>query len=136
MNGQKRLSVLVCVTGQYDCDRLITVGHNLAVEKNWDLHVLFVHKPIPDYAYLGSEIEYLYRITAELGSDMTIMFNENASQTAVDYAKKVHAKQLITGMHDSTPNNFVFSFCELAPHIPVTMVTKENFVCSMDAKYV
>ena len=32
MSAEKKSSVLVCVTGQYDCDRLIEAGFERAVE--------------------------------------------------------------------------------------------------------
>lgn len=39
MNAVKKPSVLVCVTGQYDCDRLIEAGFEHAAEFGMDLHV-------------------------------------------------------------------------------------------------
>ncbi|MGN0558586.1 MAG: hypothetical protein ACI4IS_03940 [Acutalibacteraceae bacterium] len=136
MKSDKKPSVLVCVTGQYDCDRLIREGYNTAVEQNLELHVLMVHKPISDYAFLGAEAEYLYRVTKELGSDMTLMFSDNPAQTAVDYAKSIHAKQLVTGMSDGSPNNFVYTVSTLAPHLPIKMVSKDNIVYTYDVKFV
>lgn len=126
MRHSKKPSVLVCVTGQYDCDRLIAAGFELAVDKGCGLHVLCVHRPVSNVGFLSEEIEYLYQTSKDLGADMTIAFNENAPQTAVDFAKKINAKILVTGMPDNRPNGFVATVHELLPKLQITMVTKNN----------
>ena len=60
MDSHNRSSVLVCVTGQHDCDRLIKVGEKIASSKDMQLHVLCVHPPVEDLSLMSSEIEYLY----------------------------------------------------------------------------
>ena len=126
MKAMMKPSVLVCVTGQYDCDRLIEAGHELACESGLDLHVLCVHTPVNDLSSLSQEIEYLYRTAKELGADMTISFNTNAPMFAADYARRVNAKRLVTGMPDLRPNGFVLMLHELMPRLQITMVTKQN----------
>lgn len=136
MKRNKRSSVLVCVTGQFDCDRLIRVGHEIAVQNNYDLKVLCVLKPVSDYSILGQEFEYLHRTAANLGSDMMILFNEDAPTAAADYAKQIRAKQLVTGMYDGKPDGFVFKLNELAPNLQMSMVTKENSVHKIEPVHV
>ena len=98
MSALKKPSVLVCVTGQYDCDRLIEAGFEQAAELGCELHVLCVHKPKADLSYISDEIEYLYRTAKDLGADMTIAFSDNAPGCAADFARKINAKRMITGM--------------------------------------
>lgn len=126
MTLSKKPSVLVCVTGQYDCDRLINVGFEKAVEFGYELHVLCVHTPVSNASLLSDEIEYLYQTAKRLCADMTIAFNENAPQTAADFAKKINAKLIITGMPDNRPFGFVETLGELVRKIPITMVTKQS----------
>lgn len=135
MNALKKPSVLVCVTGQYDCDRLIEAGFEQAAERGWELHVLCVHTPTNDLSRLSDEIEYLYRTSKSLGADMTISFSENASMCAADFARKINARHLITGMPDSRPNGFVLTLHELLPKLQITTVTKEGdcLLYSVDA---
>ena len=125
MRAVKKSSVLVCVTGQYDCDRLIEAGFAQAVELGCELHVLCVRPPIRDLSYLSQEIEYLYRTAKELGADMTISFNSNAPKTAADFARKINARHLVTGMPDNRPNGFVLTLHELLPRLQITMVTED-----------
>lgn len=126
MKTATKPSVLVCVTGQYDCDRLIEAGFEKAVENGWDLHVLCVHTPTNNLTMLGEEIEYLYRTSKDLGADMTVAFCENAPRFAADFAKKTNAKELVTGMPDYRPNGFVLTVHGLLPRLHLTMVTKEG----------
>jgi K+-sensing histidine kinase KdpD len=126
MHTAKKPSVLVCVTGQYDCDRLIEAGFEKASEMGWDLHVLCVHTPVNDLSALSDEIEYLYRTAKSLGADMTIAFNHHAPGFAAQFARKVYARQVVTGIPDNRPNGFVLTLHELLPRLQITMVTKEN----------
>ena len=135
MNAAKKPSVLVCVTGQYDCDRLIEAGFEQAVELGWELHVFCVHTPTNDLTYFSDEVEYLYRTAKDLGADMTIAFSDNAPKCTADFAHKINAKHLVTGMPDNQPNGFVLTLHELLPRLQITTVTKEGdkLLYSVDA---
>lgn len=128
MRADKKPSVLVCVTGQYDCDRLIQAGFEQASELQCNLRVLCIHTPMNDISRLSDEIEYLYRTAKELGADMTIAFDKNAPKFAAGFARKINARHLVTGMPDNRPNGFVLTLHEMLPRLQITMVTKENDV--------
>ncbi len=136
MTLSKKPSVLVCVTGQYDCDRLINVGFEEAVERGYELHVLCVHTPISNASFLSDEIEYLYQTSKRLYADMTIAFNEHAPQTTADFAKKINAKLIITGMPDGRPFGFVDVLHELLPKTEITIVTKQSECLSYNKYYI
>lgn len=135
MSAVKKPSVLVCVTGQYDCDRLIEAGFDRAEELNCELHVFCVHTPKNDLTYFSEEIEYLYRTATRLGADMTVMFSDNAPKCTADFARKINAMHLITGVPDDRPNGFVLTLHEFLPRTQITMVTKdgERLRYSLDA---
>ena len=126
MSAIKKPSVLVCVTGQYDCDRLIEAGFEQAVELGCELRVLCVHDPATDVSYYSDEFEYLYRTAKDLGADMTIAFNKNAPKCAADFARRINAKRLVTGMPDNRPNGFVLTVHELMPRMRITTVTEDG----------
>ncbi len=126
MLTQKQSSVLVCVTGQYNCIHLIKSGYEIAVKKGYDLHVLCVRKPVKNIAYLSDEIEFLYQASKEMGASMTIFFNDNAPKTTVDYAKKVNAKNIVTGIPGNNSSGFVKKLSAINPKLQITMVTKTN----------
>ncbi len=126
MKAARKPSVLVCVTGQYDCDRLIEAGFEQAVERGYELHVLCVHTPTRDIASYCDEIEYLYRTAKGLGAQMTVLFDRNAPRCAADFARRINVKHLVTGMPDNRPNGFVLTVHEMMPKLPVTMVTRDG----------
>lgn len=126
MQAMQKPSVLVCVTGQYDCDRLIRAGHLYAAERGWELHVLCIHTPMNDLSLFSDEIEHLYRTAKELNADMTVAFNRNAPRCAADFARKINARRLVTGIPDARPNGFVLTLHEMLPRLEITMVTKDN----------
>ena len=126
MRAAEKPSVLVCVTGQYDCDRLIEAGFDQAAERGYDLHVLCVHDPACDLSSYSEEFEYLYRTAKSLGADMTVLFDRSAPRRAADFARRVHARRLVTGMPDNRPNGFVLTVHELLPKLPVTIVTEDG----------
>lgn len=137
MKVDKQSTVLVCVTGQYDCDRLIRTGHEIAVQKGYALKVLSILKPIKDYSVIGSEFEYLHHTAAKLDSDITILFSENAPEAAAEYAKSVRTKEIVAGMYDEgEPDSFLFKFNQLEPNIGVSIVTKENYVHKIEPIHV
>lgn len=135
MSAVKKPSVLVCVTGQYDCDRLIEAGFERAEELDCELHVFCVHTPQNDLTCFSEEIEYLYRTAKRLGADMTVMFSDNAPKCTADFARKQNAVHLITGVPDDRPNGFVLTLHEFLPGTVITMVTKdgERLRYSLDA---
>lgn len=126
MNTVKKPSVLVCVTGQYDCDRLIKAGFEKAVETGMELHVFCVRTPADDLTSFPEELEYLYRTAKDLGADMTVSFDNNAPRCTADFARRINAKHLITGVPDTRPNGFVLTLHELLPRLQITTVTKEG----------
>ena len=135
MKAVKKPSVLVCVTGQFDCDRLIEAGFRKAAEMDVELHVLCVHTATNDLTQFSEEVEYLYRTAKGLGADMTVMFSDNAPRCTADFAHKINAKHLITGVPDHRPNGFVLTLHELLPRMQITTVTKngESSLYSLDA---
>lgn len=135
LNIVKKPSVLVCVTGQYNCDRLIKAGYELAAGSGLALHVFCVHSPANDLTTFSEELEYLYRTAKDLGADMTVSFSHNAPGSTADFAHKVNAKHLITGVPDYRPNGFVLTLHKLLPRIQITTVTNdgERMLYSLDA---
>lgn len=131
MNNRKS-SVLACVTSQYDCDRIINTAKKLADDSGCDLRVLSILKPTSDYAKISDQIEYLYLVSKEAGSDMTVLFHDNAPKAASEFSKENGVIRLVTGMHDGGDKSFIVMLNKLMPKMPITMVAKNNMVYSLD----
>lgn len=126
--------VLVCVTEQMNCDRLIEAGRAIADLKNEDLKVLCVPKLAGGNCIISEEVEYLYQISKEYGAEMRIVFHDKAPLIAAEYAKEINASRIVTGMPDSSLNSFIVMVRYLAPSLTISMVSKEGTVYNMYAK--
>ena len=117
------MRVLVCVTGQKNCERLIRAGSAVAKENGLELSVLHVAKP--GTGFLGSPvegeaIEYLYGISSEYGADMTVLRAEDVIETIAQFARKNEALVIIMG-RAAKPGTRDFAR-EIALRIPETEV--------------
>ena len=99
----KKPSILACVTGQYDCDRIVS-----------------------------DELEYLNKITKENGADMTVIFSAYAPAAAAQFVTENNVNRIVTGMHDGGNQSFLVMFNRFAPEVSITMVTKDHLIYSMD----
>lgn len=131
----KKPCVLVCVTEQMNCDRLIEAGRAVADIKNEDLKVLCVPKLAGGNCIISAEVEYLYQTAKKYGAEMRIVFHDKASLVAVQYAKEVNATRIVTGMPpDGQLSGFVVMVRTLAPSLTISMVSKEGTVYNMYSK--
>ena len=96
-----KLHVLVCVTGQKTCEKLIDEGDRLAKEMDAELSVVHVAKQ--GAALLGGNIteaealEYLFQISSEHGADMTVIRSNEVVDTLAAHAGKVGAGLMVMG---------------------------------------
>lgn len=132
MNLDKKSTILICVTAQNACDRLIKVGSDIAKSFDYNIHILMVRPQVSDYAPMSNEIEYLYQTAKDYNGEMTIIFDNDAVKTAVNFAKKINAKRLVTGMPDGRLNGFIVRFHDAMPNLPISMVAKDNTIYNMD----
>ena len=96
--------VVVCVTGQKTCEKLIIEGSKLAPELNAELSVLHVaHKGLNfmDNPSEGEALEYLYQISSQYGADMTMMRADNVVDALIKVARRLEVDHLVMG----TPGN-------------------------------
>ena len=115
-------SVLVCVTGQRDCDRLIRAGKTFADEKNLPMQVLCVLPVAAAGKALCNELEYLRSTARDHQADMNIYFSDNAAETAAEVARAHHAVIIFTGMAAEPINGFIDCLRRALPRIPIAMV--------------
>lgn len=125
-------SILACVTGQYDCDRIIETAAAIAEEQECELRVLSVLRPTEDYSKTADVLEYLHRVSKANGADMTVIFSAYAPAAAAQFVNDNNVSRIVTGMHDGGNESFLVMFNRFAPDVSITMVAKDNIVYSMD----
>jgi len=93
-------TVLVCVTVQKECERLILAGKRLADNARIPLKVLHVAEQ--DTAPLGctdtqEALNDLYALSRQAGAEMTLLYSTDVRQAIVDYAHQVNAVCVVVG---------------------------------------
>ena len=84
------MSVLVCVTGQKSCERLIVAGAKIAREENVRLNVLHVVRTggsVLGFVNEPEALEYLLTVSVENGASMYVRRADDVV-SAIEYAAK------------------------------------------------
>lgn len=121
-------AVMVCVTGQRDCDRLIRAGRRLAEQRQCAMHVLCVLPAALCEKPCGEELEYLRQTARDADAEMTVYFQDNAPVVAASFARRIGAKHIFTGMAEAPVNGFVEILHKLLPKTPISMVAKDETI--------
>ena len=123
------MHILVCVTGQKTCRRLIDEGARLALDYDADLSVLHVARTGADFLDNPSQseaIEYLYQISAAHGADMTLIKAENVLDTLAAYARRVEADLVVIGASRKGDRNFAHDLSLVLPHSEIHVVSASD----------
>lgn len=125
---EKGKAVLVCVTGQHDCDRLIRTGREIAEEKSLSLQVLCVQPNSAGFETDCEELEYLRQTARDAEAEMSVYFNDDSALTAASVAKHIGAVHIVTGMAGSPASGFIEILHRLLPSVPISMVAKDRTI--------
>ena len=112
-------TVLVCVTDQVNCGRLIRYGRKRADEIGCALRVLHVRtreKTLMGNPDISSALNDLYRLSREAEAEMEIVSSQDVEGMIAEYAEKYHAALVVLG---ETPKDRLPEMkVRLAPRIP------------------
>ncbi|MGI5885608.1 MAG: universal stress protein [Candidatus Spyradocola sp.] len=92
--------VLVCVTGQKSCERLIHAGADIAAQTGAELSVVHVAKLGSNFLGSASEgpaLEYLFEISKNYNADMMLLRNDDVVNTIAAHARKIGAQTVVIG---------------------------------------
>ena len=124
-------SVVVCVTNQYDCSRLIQSGRKIADEKGLTLHVLSVSPVKTVVKERCEELEFLREITQESHAEMTVHYHDEPKLIAASFIKEVGAAVIVTGMPGVESNGFITFLRCIFPDIIISMVSPAGEIFNM-----
>lgn len=105
-------NIMVCVTQQKTCDRLIKYGYDLLKDTKGELFI--IHVAHYEFKFLGTTeegaaLDYLYERALEYGANLTVVRSNHVLDTLVDLAEKNKISHLILGQsgqaHDA--NNLI-----------------------------
>ena len=93
-------NILVCVTKQKDCERLISYGKSLCTEKDDKLFV--IHVAGLDYTFLsssedGKALDFLYQKAHEAGVELIVVKSDDVLETLVEAVKDNRINTVVVG---------------------------------------
>jgi len=93
-------NIMVCVTQQKTCERLILKGNEL-VESNDDklyvIHVVNEKEKFLESQSDGEALEYLFKVSTESGADLTVLRSKNVLRTMIDFARTNNVTHIVMG---------------------------------------
>ena len=121
---KKTRDIMVCVTGQRACDRLISRGFARRDEGS-KLHV--VHCVQTGRHFLNSEdesdaIEYLFTAAQLAGGDLTMLRTDDVEDALVDYANENGVELIIMGAPHESGDTIVARLQRRLPEIEFDVV--------------
>lgn len=127
----KNVCVLVCVTSQPDCERLIRAGQRIAQGERVPLQVVSVQRAEECFQPNSEALENLHQQAKAANAEMTIYFNDSPAITAAVHAVKEGAVNIVMGFPRENSAHFVEDVHMLAPDIPISMVDGEDKIYQM-----
>lgn len=122
--------VLVCVTGQKSCGRLIEEGARIALNLDAELSVVHVAKMGNNFLGSVSEaeaLEYLFNISKSYDADMMLLRNDDVVNTIAGHARKVGACVVVIGSRPTKGGNHLTRSLQNAlPDLDIRTVMSEE----------
>ena len=108
-------NIMVCVTQQKTCDRLIRYGHQLLGQNRGELFI--IHVAHYEFKFLGSSeegeaLEYLYEKALEYGANLTVVRSNHVLDTLVELVEKNKITDVVMGESGENPqeNGLIHQF--------------------------
>lgn len=120
-------NILVCVTQQKTCERLIKKAAELRDEHKGNLSVIHVIKDnwnILDNAKEGEALEYLFGISKSAGANLSVLKSDEIVKTIAEYARVNKIDCIILGdsPNDHDENKFSNELKKLLSNVDVKIV--------------
>ncbi|HZJ56745.1 MAG TPA: universal stress protein UspA [Clostridia bacterium] len=97
---ERSLNVLICVTRQISCERLIRTGYDVSRKSGGRPHVIHV-APIGEN-FLGNPregeaLDYLFDISKQVGAEMTVLRSNEVIEVLTDFTQKHKIGTMVLG---------------------------------------
>lgn len=113
--------IMICVTRQKTCERLIQKGRELISGTGGELYVVHAIKTGENYLGNPNEaeaLEYLFRVSKEAGAEMNVLRTKDVLKTLVNFAKEQRITTLILGpTPEGESNNLLRELHHLLPSV-------------------
>lgn len=116
---------LVCVTNQFECQRIIRSGRVIADITHTELVVMSVTSP--EYVQNPQALQYLYDVSKENGATMTVTYSENPAKIIGSYIKGNRVVNMLSGM-PSDGSSILYRIWNKFNHVNFFAVTEQGEV--------
>lgn len=101
-------NVMVCVTQQKTCERLIKYGHSITNTGSGS-EFFIIHVAHYEFKFLGTSreseaLEYLYQKALEYNANLTVIRSGNVLETLVDFVMKNRISKIVLGASGEMKN--------------------------------
>lgn len=122
-------NIMVCVTQQKTCKRLIIGGSELVERPDDNLYVIHVvneKEKFLEYADDGEALEHLFEVSKEVGANLTVVKSKDVSGAIIKFAKKNEITHIVMGhpVDMANPRESAFSLRLQAALPGATLVEK------------
>ena len=131
---RKESRVLVCVTGQKSCARLIHDGAEIAAEEGASLSVVHVAKMGSNFLGSASEaeaLEYLFAISKSHSADMMLLRNDDVVHTIAEDSVREGVPCKTLYFHDEAADDEKLCYFDLSKYPREGFPTGQRFVVSV-----
>lgn len=112
--------ILVCVTDQESCGRLIETGRKLADMSDLPLKVICVRPHRMETWFGSDEVEFLFSRAKQLSAEMIIIFHDYAVEAVAEYIRANEVNYIIVGMPPEPGQSiFISGLEDQFPQIPI-----------------
>lgn len=132
MEGESGLNpcknILVCVTQQKNCERLIRRAAKLRDEIKGSLYVLHVAKEgwnFLDNQREGEALDYLFGISKSFSADLHVLKSDNIVKTIYNFAIENEINCIVMGesQHDHKENRFYTQLRESLADVDIQVIS-------------
>ncbi len=120
-------NILVCITQQKTCERLIRRAADMKCELKGELFVIHVAKNawnFLDNAKEGEALEYLFGISKSVGANLTVLRSDTIVKVIADCINDNKITHVVIGEspNDHKENNFAKELKNLLPSIQILVI--------------
>ncbi|WP_416197726.1 MAG: Universal stress protein family protein [Sporanaerobacter sp.] len=120
----KNRNVMVCVTQQKTCERLILSGYEMLKNDNDKLFVIHVVNEKDNFLDNNSDgeaLEYLFNVSKKVGANLTVLRSKDVVKTIEDFAVKNKITHILMGASPEADGgesqNLTFKLNKMLPEV-------------------
>lgn len=123
--GGEPRKTLVCVTNQFECQRIIRCGRVIGEMTHTQLEVLSIISP--DRVQNPQALQFLYDVSRENGATMTVASAENPAKAIISYIKQNRVSNMLSGVPNDE-NSILYRIWNKFTHVNFFTVAPDGAI--------